>query len=441
MSKTNPFTAGRLLLASALIFLAACSGEKEPVPAVSTPAMPPAAGADLSEAALIDRGQYLARVGDCMACHSVAGKPPFAGGLAIKSGIGTIYSTNITPDNTSGIGSYTEQQFADAVRRGKRADGKHLYPAMPYPDYVKTADEDLHALYVYFQKGVKASSERPPETSLMFPFSQRWGMAVWNWAFGNDKPFVAPVGASGEVLRGAYLVQGLGHCGSCHTQRGLAMNEKGFDNSDKTFLAGGDLNGWHVPALRGLPNWPQQEIVDYLAAGRNSTAAVAGEMTSVIANSTSHLTDADLNAIAAYLKTLDPNKPAFALDDAAAQATTAKLTAATGLSEGQRLYIDNCAACHFVNGHGAPRVFPRLDGASIVSAANPAALLHVILVGAETPSTARAPSALPMPGFAERLSDKEVADLATFVRGAWSNKAASVKESEVAKARTPLHNE
>lgn len=438
MSKTQlrlPRATGILLAASALL-LAACSDRQGP-------ATPPAPVADASvapassagEKILVERGEYLARAGDCMACHSVPNKAPYSGGLAIKSGVGTIYSTNITPDKTVGIGNYTEQQFADAVRKGVRADGQHLYPAMPYPDYVKTSDEDMHALYAYFTKGVKPSSEQPQATDLSFPFSQRWGMKLWNYAFADNKPFVAPTGVSGEVARGAYLVQGLGHCGSCHTPRGVAMNQKTFSDADAAFLAGGDLDGWTAPSLRGLPHWSQAEIVDYLGTGRNRTAAVAGEMTSVVANSTSHLSDADLNAVAAYLKSLQPSKAAAQPDASAAQATVAKLTAAVGLNEGQRLYIDNCAACHFVDGHGAPRVFPRIDGASIVNADNPVGLIKLILQGAQTPSTARGPAVLPMPGFAERLSDKEVADLATFVRSSWSNTAAPVSERQVKDSR------
>ncbi|WP_322058419.1 cytochrome c [Paraburkholderia sp. J63] len=207
-----------------------------------------------SDAALIQRGEYLARAGDCMACHSAPGRKPFSGGLAIKSGIGTIYSTNITPDARWGIGGYTEAQFASAVKRGVRADGAHLYPAMPYPSYAKITDEDIHALYAYFMKGVPPVSEAAPKTALGFPFNQRWGMALWNWAFAPDRPFAAPGNASEQVRRGAYLVEGPGHCGSCHTPRGFAMNEKAYDGGDAQFLAGGNLNGWSVPSLRGGAN-------------------------------------------------------------------------------------------------------------------------------------------------------------------------------------------
>ena len=390
------------------------------------------------EAQLIKQGEYLSRLGDCMACHSLPGKPAYSGGLAIESNLGTIFSTNITPDKQHGIGNYSEQQFSDAVRKGVLPDGSHLYPAMPYPDYAKISDADIHALYVYFMKGVQPSAEQPPETDLSFPFSQRWGMRFWNWAFASDKPFQPIGGASAEVNRGAYIVESLGHCGSCHTPRGLGMNEKALDSGDDKFLAGGSLNNWDVPSLRGVPHWSEQEVIDYLQTGRNDKAAVGGEMTSVVEHSTSHMTDADLKAIAAYLKFLGGNPPLQAFSVQAQQATEAKLTAAKNLSEGERLYLDNCGACHFVTGKGAPGVFPELDGATIVNAKDPTGLIHIILAGAQQPSTAKAPSKLAMPGFAQRLNDDEVAQLATFIRQGWSNTAPAVSKNQVAEVRKTL---
>ncbi|HBZ16067.1 c-type cytochrome [Pantoea sp. NPDC088449] len=390
------------------------------------------------DAQLIKQGEYLSRLGDCMACHTVAGKADYAGGLAIESNLGTIYSTNITPDTAHGIGNYSEQQFSDAVRKGVLPNGSRLYPAMPYPDYAKISDADMHALYVYFMKGVKPSSEQPPETDLSFPFSQRWGMRFWNWAFTSDKPFQPIGGASEEVNRGAYIVESLGHCGSCHTPRGLGMNEKALDSGDDRFLAGGSLNNWDVPSLRGVPRWSEQEIVDYLQTGRNDKAAVGGEMKSVIEHSSSHMTDADLKAIAAYLKFLGGNPPLQAYNVQQQQATEAKLTAAKGLSEGERLYIDNCGACHFVTGKGAPGIFPELDQATIVNAKDPSGLIHTILAGAQQPSTAKAPSTLAMPGFAKRLDDDQVAKLATFIRQGWSNHAPAVTKDQVTEVRKTL---
>jgi alcohol dehydrogenase (quinone), cytochrome c subunit len=389
------------------------------------------------DAALVRRGEYLAHAGDCMACHSATGRAPFSGGLAIESNLGTIWSTNITPSRRSGIGGYSEAQFADALRKGVSADGTHLYPAMPYPSYAKISDADVHALYLYFMKAVAPVDGAAPVTQLSFPFNQRWGMALWNWAFVSDKPFVIPAGMSAEAQRGAYLVEGLGHCGSCHTPRGIAMNEKAYDGSDARFLSGGDLNGWSVPALRGVRKWTREDIVAYLQTGRNEKASVAGEMTSVVFNSTSHLSDADLGAIAAYLQGLATTSGAAA-QQAAASGTTTRLTAAQHLTLGERLYLDNCSACHFVTGQGAPRVFPRLDGASVVNAAGADGLVRVILAGAKTPSTAKAPSVLPMPGFAARLSDDEVAALVTFVRGGWSNRAGAVDAGEVRKVRESM---
>ncbi|KAB8306627.1 cytochrome c [Erwinia endophytica] len=393
---------------------------------------------DSNDAALLKQGEYISRLGDCGACHSIPGKPAFSGGLAIESSLGTIYSTNITPDKDHGIGNYSEQQFSDAVRKGVLPDGTRLYPAMPYPDYAKISDQDMHALYTWFMKGVQPSAETPTKTDLSFPFNQRWGMRFWNLAFTSDRPFQPIGGASAEVNRGAYLVESLGHCGSCHTSRGLAMNEKALDSSDNKFLSGGSLNGWEVPSLRGLPHWTEPEIVDYLATGRNDKAAVGGEMTSVIEHSTSYMTEADLKAIAAYLKFLGGNQPVPVAEDNAVSATEAKLTSAKDLTTGERLYLDNCGACHFVTGKGAPGVFPQLDQATIVNAGDPTGLIHTILAGAQQPSTAKSPSTLVMPGFKSRLSDDEVAQLATFIRQGWSNKASAVTADQVAKVRKTL---
>ncbi|MGE8060695.1 c-type cytochrome [Pseudomonas sp. NPDC089547] len=403
------------------------------------------ASAQLTQAvtpALIEKGAYLARAGDCVACHtSHDGGKPFAGGLGIASPIGTIYSTNITPDKNTGIGNWTYGEFERAVRRGIGHDGSALYPAMPFPSYAKVSDEDTQALYAYFMQGVAAVEQPNKANDIPWPLSLRMPLAYWRALFSPaPEATAAVVGGDAQISRGAYLVQGLGHCGSCHTPRALTMQEKGLDDSASGYLTGAELNGWNVPALRGMPHWSEEELVEYLGSGRNAKASVAGEMTDVIANSTSHMSDADLQAMAAYLKSLTPaNGPAYQQQADRSAATTAKLTAAKGLTLGERLYIDNCGACHFVSGQGAERVFPRLDGASVVNAANADALLHVILAGAATPSTERAPSVLPMPGFAERMDDAEVAELATFLRQGWSNQASTVTAEQVRNVRAGLH--
>lgn len=217
------------------------------------------------------------------------------------------------------------------------------------------------------------------------------------------------------------------------------MQEKALDESSPDYLSGALLNGWAVPSLRGIAHWSEDEIVDYLGSGRNNSASVAGEMTDVVANSTSHMSDEDLHAMAAYLKSLAADGQAGYKHDAQRSAATAsKLTAAKDLTLGERLYLDNCGACHFVKGEGASRIFPRLDGASIINAENPTALIHVILAGAQTPSTARGPSILPMPGFAARMNDAEVAELATFLRQGWSNDAPAVSAKSVQAVREAL---
>lgn len=394
---------------------------------------------------LISKGAYLARAGDCVACHTAHDGKTFAGGRGIESPIGTIYATNITPDKDTGIGSWTYGDFERAVRRGVGHDGSALYPAMPFPSYAKVSDEDTQALYAYFMKGVEPVKQANQANDIPWPLSIRWPLAYWRTFFSpTPESTVTPVaGTDPQLVRGAYLVQGLGHCGSCHTPRALTMQEKGLDEKSSDYLTGALLNDWAVPSIRGVAHWSQDEIVDYLGSGRNAKASVAGEMTDVVANSTSHMTDEDLHAMAAYLKSLsgpaDKNGETVYQHNAERSAATAsKLTAAKDLTLGERLYLDNCGACHFVKGEGASRIFPRLDGASIINAENPTALVHVILAGAKTPSTARSPSILPMPGFAERMNDAEVAELATFLRQGWSNQAPAVSAKLVQEVRTAL---
>ncbi|UXZ95440.1 cytochrome c [Pseudomonas phytophila] len=394
---------------------------------------------------LISKGAYLARAGDCVACHTAHDGKTFAGGRGIESPIGTIYATNITPDKDTGIGGWTYGDFERAVRRGVGHDGSALYPAMPFPSYAKVSDEDTQALYAYFMKGVEPVKQANQANDIPWPLSIRWPLAYWRTFFSPtpESTVTSVAGTDPQLVRGAYLVQGLGHCGSCHTPRALTMQEKGLDEKSSDYLTGALLNDWAVPSIRGVAHWSQDEIVDYLGSGRNAKASVAGEMTDVVANSTSHMTDEDLHAMAAYLKSLSGEagkngETVYQHNAERSAATASKLTAAKDLTLGERLYLDNCGACHFVKGEGASRIFPRLDGASIINAENPTALVHVILAGAKTPSTARGPSILPMPGFAERMNDAEVAELATFLRQGWSNQAPAVSAKLVQEVRTAL---
>ncbi|WP_115718828.1 cytochrome c [Gallaecimonas mangrovi] len=396
------------------------------------------------DAALVHKGEYLSRAGDCIACHTKEGGEAFAGGKAIASPFGNIYSTNITPSKTAGIGNYSYEQFEQALRHGRRADGAFLYPAMPYPDYALLTDDDVKALYAYFMHGVKAVDTKAPKTDLSFPFSQRWGIRFWNWTFTDSDSFKPDASKSPEFNRGAYLVEGPGHCGSCHSPRGFAYQEKGYTSQDDDFLTGGDVGIWHAPSIRGgkgggLEGWSVADITDYLASGRNRHTAVVGEMTSVIEHSMSYMSKADLTAMATYLKAL-PGQGNAISDDKAATDKTAKLlnSAKVGKDSGERLYLDNCGACHFTRGEGGARIFPVLNGNSLVNAEDPSGLIHVILAGSRMPSTKAGPEAVAMPGFGWRLSDEETAKLATFLRQAWSNKAGSVSASDVAKVRKTI---
>ena len=395
-----------------------------------------------ADQALIEQGKYVATAADCSVCHTSDNGKAYTGGRAIESPFGAIYSTNITPDKTTGIGRYTLEQFDQAVRHGKRADGANLYPAMPYTTYGGMSDEDLKALYAYFMHGVKPVTQEAPETDLSFPFNQRWGITFWNWMFDDMKPYT-DTGSNGNLARGKYLVDVLGHCSSCHTPRGMFYQEKAITTGDDDYLSGADIGIWHAPNIRagnggGLAQWSNADIQHYLQTGRNQHTSVVGEMTPVVAHSFSQLTDEDVAAVATYLKTLDGKQKASDSSAKSAQ-TTAKLTAAKlDKDSGERLYVDNCGACHFVDAKGGDYVFPELDGNSLVNAENPAGLIHVILAGARLPSTEKAPERLAMPGFGWRLEDKEVAALASFIRQGWGNNAGKVTAKQVADVRATI---
>lgn len=398
------------------------------------------------DAQMIKQGEYLSRAGDCIACHTAGGGKPFAGGLGIESPLGTIYSTNITPDKETGIGNYTYEDFDRAVRHGVARDGHSLYPAMPYTAYAKVTPDDVKALYAYFMHGVAPVKQANKDTDISWPMSMRWPLTVWRWMFAPDVA-VAPVttdlkGADREaLLRGQYLVEGLGHCSTCHTPRGVALQEKALTDADgSAFLSGGVVEGWLAKNLRGdmtdgLGSWSKEDIATFLKSGRNGHSAAFGGMAQVVQESTQHLTDADLNAIAVYLKSLPPvNKDAtkpLAYDPSVAQA----LRSGKDQSDGAMAFLNNCAACHRSTGKGYTETFPQLAQSSTVNSADPTSLIHIVLKGAQMPGTTAAPTAYAMPGFDWRMSDKEVADVVSFVRSSWGNKGAAVSASDVAKVR------
>ena len=406
------------------------------------PAPPPAD-------AVVARGEYLARAGDCISCHSRPGGAPFAGGLAMNTPFGAIVSTNITPDSEQGIGQYTQADFTRALREGKARDGHHLYPAMPYTNFAKLTNEDLSALYTYFMKGVQPAKQDNAKTSLPWPFSMRWLMAGWNALYLHKETYAAEPAQTAEWNRGAYLVQGLGHCGACHTPRSITGAEKAPTHKDgERFLAGTIIDGWYAQPLRnttetngaGLLGWSGKDIVDYLKTGRNKHTAAFGAMTEVVANSTQYLSRQDLAAIATYLKSLgdSPGTVAANAPPVSSEAATLVLQQGSVSQRGAVVYLNNCNACHRSDGQGAQRTFPTLAHNSAVAAADPTSLIRIVLEGSAMAHTEEAPSRLAMPGFGWRLTDDNVADVVSFIRSSWGNQAASVSPGDVGKVRDAL---
>lgn len=400
------------------------------------------------------QGEYVMYASDCMACHTAEGGKSFAGGRKIASPMGTIWTTNITPDKETGIGNWTLDQFRAALYDGIRADGAHLYPAMPYENYRKLNEEDVRALYDYFMNEVKPVKNEVQQTELGFPFNMRFGIRAWNWLALNHKAGFTPEGKNEVQDRGQYLVEGAAHCAACHSPRNLFMAQAGVQVGDKDFLTGGVVDGWNASSLRGPQSAPQKwtvgEMASYLATGRNAHSTANGEMGLVVEHSLQHLTDADNLAIAAFLKGVDgaaaevpqsfaekvPAALPAAPADAAGEETAKMLTEASpNMPVGARLYIDNCAACHFVTGKGAPGIFPELADNDLVTGSEVKPLISIILHGAEVPSTEKRPMRLVMQGYADRLSNEEVAQLATFVRSAWGNKAGAASAADVAAVR------
>lgn len=391
---------------------------------------------------LISKGKYIATAGDCVACHSIAGKQSFTGGLKMMTPVGAIYSTNITPDKATGIGEYTYDDFAKALRQGIAKDGRHLYPAMPYTAYAKVNDEDMHALYAYMMHGVTAVHAENRKSDIPWPLNMRWPLALWNMAFHDDKAYVPDSSKSAEWNRGAYLVQGLGHCGTCHTPRGIAYQEKSLDQQGKTYLTGGTLEGWHAPDLTGnaksgLGSWSQEDIALFLKTGRTNTSAAFGSMTDVVEHSTQYLSQADLAAVAGYLKSLQPSA-ADTPSAPPADSTTAALVRGDISVPGSRLYMDNCSGCHRLDGKGYAKTFPSLAGNSAILSDDPSSVISIVLRGGKMAVTKEAVTGLTMPDFAWRLNDQQVADLVTFIRNGWGNQAPAVNADQVAKLRKDL---
>jgi mono/diheme cytochrome c family protein len=383
-------------------------------------------------------GEYLARAADCVACHSIPGGKAFAGGLKMGTPLGAIYSTNITPDAETGIGGYSLADFDRAVRQGVAKDGHRLYPAMPYPSYAKLTDADVAALYDFFMKQVPPVRQASLRSEIPGVLSMRWPLTVWNFFFAPRSSYVVKPGHDAAWNRGAYLVQGLGHCGACHTPRGIGLQEKALDDTDPNYLAGAELDGWYAPSLRGelrtgLGAWSDEDLGEFLKHGHNRVGGVFGSMVDVVNNSTSYLSDSDIQAIASYLRSL----PATSTQQPVAydNATTTTLLNRPTMQPGSAVYASECASCHGFDAKGFSPYMPTLAGNPVVLDHDPSSLINLMLNSSIPLVVDGTPDAYRMPQFRQQLSNQDVADVLTFVRSGWGNQAPAVTAAQVAKLR------
>ncbi|MDR3533691.1 MAG: cytochrome c [Rhodopila sp.] len=394
--------------------------------------------------ALAATGEYIARAADCAACHTAPNGKPFAGGYPISSPLGTIYSTNITPSKSAGIGSYSEAQFARALREGVRGDGTHLYPAMPYTSYAGLSDADVGALYAYFMQDVAPVDVAPPKTALPFPFSVRGSMAIWNMLFLKDQRFQPDPTRSTQMNRGAYLVESLEHCGACHTPRNSLMAEK-----QGAALSGGSLGSWYAPnvtsdRIGGIGGWTDEELYQYLRTGHVAgKAQAAGPMAEAVQNSLQYLTDEDTKAMVAYLKhspsvaTPGVDRPRYAYGNAST--TEVSLRGTNSADKGWEIFSGSCAACHQENGTGTEnRAYPSLFHNSTTGSERPDNLIATILFGLSRTvdgKTTYMPGFGSQASFTERLSDEDISAVSNYVLAQYGNPSIKVTAADVATIR------
>jgi mono/diheme cytochrome c family protein len=399
-----------------------------------TPACTPNALAPTIPPADMSRGAYVAKLGDCVSCHSLPGRHDFAGGFPLHSPLGTIYGSNITPDPKFGIGCYSRADFRRAVREGVARGGRHLYPAMPYPSFAGMSDADTDALYDYFMREVPPIAEPAPETKLHFPFNQRWAIRFWNLFFLSGRDFRVQAGHDPQWNRGAYLVQTIAHCGACHTPRGLAYEERATGHGSRLFLSGSDVDKWYAANLTadpdtGLGHWTESDIAEFLQTGAAHGGMAFGSMQQVVENSGQYMTPADRQAIARYLKSLPEGGKDTDFTPAALPAGFEPPAAG--------MYAQLCAGCHQAQGEGIPEKIPRLAGNPIVLSSDPRSQIRLILEGGATARTQAHPETRTMPAFA-RLSDREIAGIVTYLRRNWGNAAPAVSARQVASVRKDL---
>jgi len=389
----------------------------------------PATADDLPAAqnpAQVDRGRYLATVADCAACHTMPGGAPFAGGRPIQTPFGNVIAPNITPDPETGIGNWSDADFDTAVRLGRSPQGKWLYPAMPFPYYTQMSRAEVLAIRAYLAT-VPAVHHAIRSDQLPFPFDIRASMRLWDALYLKVGPFRADPGRSTQWNRGAYLVRGPAHCGACHTPK----NFLGGDVSAKPFW-GYSAQGWFAPDITeslalGIGSWSVTDLVDYLKNGHNRFAAATGPMGEEVSDSSSRMNDADLGAIAVYLK----NQPGPANEAQPLGGHEAVMV------NGAAVYRERCSACHREDGAGVAYLIPDLAHSSSVAASDPVSLLHVVIHGAQSVATEGEPTGPSMPEFGDQLDDAQIAAVTTYVRNSWGHAAPATTLSAVRKARAP----
>ncbi|MGB6489514.1 MAG: c-type cytochrome [Steroidobacteraceae bacterium] len=376
----------------------------------------------------IERGRYLTIAADCAGCHTnPQNGRPYAGGRPIQTPFGNVLAANITPDRQTGIGGWSNAEFDAAVRGGKMPDDSRLYPAMPYVYYAGMSKDDVLAIRSYLNT-IAPVHHSVHSDQLPFPFDIRAGMRLWDALYFNPRVFQPDSSKSGIWNRGAYLVTGPGHCAACHTPK----NWLGGDDRDRA-LQGYAIQGWFAPDItndskRGLGDWSAQDIVDYLKSGHSRFAGASGPMSEEISNASSQVSDADLLAIATYLKQQPGQNPQETPVSARDPAMVA----------GAAIYEDLCSACHQQDGRGVPYLFPDIaDSASVASEA-PTSIIRVVLTGAKTVATNDEPTGPAMPAFGWQLSDAQIAAVTTYVRNNWGHAAAATSVSDVRKARSRL---
>jgi mono/diheme cytochrome c family protein len=377
----------------------------------------------------IERGRYLAVLGDCAGCHTASHGAPFAGGVALQTPFGTLVAPNITSDPETGIGNMTNDEFLAVLHDGRGHDGKRLYPAMPYPAYTKMTDDEVLALRAYFAT-VASVSNRVVSNQLPFPLNIRFAMVFWNGLNFTPGRYQTNPRKSAVWNRGAYIVEGPAHCGTCHTPKTFLGGDK-----NSVVLTGTTLQGWFAPDItndprKGIGGWSTDDLVQYLKTGTNRWTLASGPMAEAVSHSTSRMNDEDILAIATYLK--DGG-------EGVASARPEPLAASTNaMRAGAAIYKDSCAACHKDSGEGEINLFPRLAGSALVQSDDPTTLVRVVLHGTRAVSTPGAPTAPAMPAFDWRLGDAQVAAVLTYVRNNWGNAAGSVPTSAVASQRASL---